>query len=181
MLAADEPHSTTPEEATEIVARWVQDPELARQRLIDGLADRGVDPTGLTWLSSEETSTQVRHWIDQGAQRYGRFALIPPQGSKVYRGEFRDGELPPWLDTRDLSQDVFVSFSRPAAGHKRIARTRFGYVVENLVSLARADGDGFAAFTADLSGVLLINVDNDLDESTLEFDAWGTLIRNPDE
>jgi hypothetical protein len=169
-------NSTTPEETAEIVARWGQDPELARQRLIDGLSERGVDITDLTWLSSEETSAQVQHWIDQGSQRYGRFALIPPQGSNVHRGEFADGELPPWLDIRDRSQEVFVSFSRPASGQKRIARCQFGYVVDNLVSLARADGDGFAAATPDLRGVLLVNVDESLGESMLEFDAWGTLI-----
>lgn len=172
--------STTPEEAAEIVARWGRDPELVRRHLVDGLAERGVDTTGLTWLSSEETSTQVQHWIDQGAQRYGRFALIPPEGSNVHRREFNDGELPPWLDTGDRAQEMLVSFSRPAGGQKRIARSTLGYVVDNIVSLARADGDGFAAATPDLRGVLLVNVEESLGESTLEFDAWGTLIHSPD-
>jgi hypothetical protein len=170
-------NSTTPEEAANIAARWSLDPEIVRQHLMDELAERGVDISGLTWLSLEETAQQVQRWIDKGAQRYGRLALIPPPGSDVRRGEFNHGDLPPWLETSARKREVLVSFSRPAGGQKRIARCEFGFVVDNLVSLARADGDGFAAVTPDLAGVLLVNVEEDLGHSALEFDAWGTFIR----
>jgi len=173
--------STTPEEAAEIVARWRTDPEVLRQRLLEDLAGRGVDLTALSWLSAEETDILVQRWIDGGAQRYGRFALIPPPDSNVHRGEFPDGELPSWLDAAARSQEVFVSFSRPAGGRKRIARSELGFVLDNLFPLARADGDGFAAVTPEMEGVLLVNVGGDLDDSYVEIDAWGELIREPSE
>jgi hypothetical protein len=172
-------NSTTPEEAAEIRASWQLDPEAVRQRMLDSLAERGVDTDRLTWLSSDETDAMVQHWMGLGAYRYGRLALIPPPDSNVRRGEFEDGTLPPWLDT--TSRDIFVSFSRPSGGPKRIARCEFSFVVENLVALARADGDGFAALTPDLEGVLLVNVEEELGASVLEIDAWGEFIRDDKE
>jgi hypothetical protein len=168
--------STTPEEAAKISASWRIDPDVLQQRLVDGLAERGVDTAGLTWLSSEETDSVVQHWMDLGAQRYGHLALIPLPNSNVHRGDFDDGELPPWLDTASRSRKVFVSFSRPAGGRRRIASGEFGFVIDNLASLARSDGDGFAALTSGLEGVLLVNVDNNLGDSRLEIDAWGEFI-----
>jgi hypothetical protein len=170
--------STTPEEAAKIRAGWRIDPEVLRRRLVGDLAMRGVDTSRLTWLSLEETGSVVQRWMDLGAQRYGRLALIPPSGSNVHRGEFDDGELPPWLNTESRSKDAFVSFSRPAGGPRRIARCEFGLVVDNLASLARADGDGFAAMTSGLEGVLLVNVDDRLGDSRLEIDAWGEFVRD---
>jgi hypothetical protein len=173
--------STTPEEAARIRARWRIDPEELERRLVDELAAHGVDTARLTWLSSEETRSVVQRWIEDGAQRYGRLALVPPPDSNVHRGEFGDGELPTWLDAGPRRRETFISFSRPAGGPRRIARCEFGFVIDNLASLARADGDGFAAVTSGLEGVLLVNVDDRLGDSRLEIDAWGEFIRDDPE
>lgn len=166
-----------PEEDAKIRESWFIDPEVLEQRLVDSLAARGVDTSGLNWLSSEETDSVIQHWMNLGAQRYGRLALIPGAEDNVHRGEFDNGELPAWLNTGPWVREIFISFSHPAGGRRRIARSTFGFVIDNLFSLARADGDGFGAVTASLEGVLLVNVSEDPD-SPLEIDAWGDFVRN---
>jgi hypothetical protein len=168
--------STTPEQAAKVRESWRIDPDVLEQRLVDNLAARGVDTSGLNWLSSEETSSVVQRWMDSGAQRYGHLAFIPAVDSNVRRGEFDYGELPTWLETDLRPREVFASFSHPAGGSRRIARSTFGFIVDNLVALACADGDGFAMLTSDLGGILLVNVPDSLD-SRLEIDAWGDFVR----
>jgi len=167
--------SSTPEEAAALRARWQLDSEPVRHELLDRLSERGIDIRGLAWLSPDETAAQIQRWIDLGAQRYGRLALIPPAHCNVRRGEFRDGTLPTWLDLGE--RELLVSFSRPfGSGQKRIARCESEFVRHNLVDLARADGDGFAAMSERLEGVLLVNVEERLGDSSLDIDAWGEFI-----
>jgi hypothetical protein len=167
--------STTPEEAAEIRARWREDIETIQRRLIDRLVERGVDTSHLNWLSAAESASVIQHWMDLGAQRHGRLALNPPPGSNAHRGDFPDGILPAWLGRS--SRDVVVQFFRPSSGHL-LARSTFDFAVDNLVSLARADGDGFGAMAPDLEGVLLVNVEESLGDSSLDFDAWGEFIQD---
>lgn len=171
-------NSTTPEEAAEIRARWHEDTEVVRQRLLGKLGQRGVDTSRLTWMSSTESESVIQHWISLGAQRYGRLALNPPPGGNARRGEFQDGTLPPWLDRS--SRDVVVQFLRPSSG-RLLARCGYDFAVENLVEFARADGDGFGAMTSNLEGVLLVNVEEHLGDSILDIDAWGEFIRDDQE
>lgn len=159
--------------------RWRIDPEALRQQLLDNLAARGVDGARLMWLSNEETDQLIQRWVDLGACRYGVFALIPPDDSDVRRAEYEDDHVPSWLDGTP-HREVLISFSRPADGRRRIARCDFAFVLDNIASLALADGDGFAAVTPDLGGVLLVNVEEDLERSRLEIDAWGEFVRRSD-
>jgi hypothetical protein len=166
---------TTPEEAAKLRCLG---PDMHEQYLVDNLAAHGVDTRGLDWLSSDQASSVVQRWMERGAQRYGHLAFIPAVDSNVCRGEFDHGELPTWLETDLGSREVFASFTRPASerGPRRIARSTFGFIIDNLVSLACADGDGFAVVTSDLESVLLVNVPDSL-ESRLEIDAWGDFVR----
>ena len=59
---------------------------------------------------------------------------------------------------------------------KFYARCDWGFVLDNLAALARADTDGFAAVTSEFEGVLLVNVEEELGDSVLEIEAWGDLI-----
>lgn len=163
-------------EGSGTVGGWRIDPEALRQQLLDNLARRGVDGARLRWLSIEETEQLIQRWMDLGASRYGVFALIPSDDTDVRRAEYEDDRLPSWLDVAS-HREVLVSFSRPADGQRRIARCDFAFVIDNLASLALADGDGFAAVTADLGGVLLVNVDEGFAGSRLEIDAWGEFVR----
>jgi hypothetical protein len=155
---------------------WHPDPDLLEQRLVDDLVARGVNLSEMKWLSLEETGSVVQYWMGLGAQRYGRLALVPADGSNVRRGEFPEGELPIWLCSDPQSREVFISFSRPASGRRKMARSTLGFAVDNMAALARADGDGFAAVTSNLEGVLLVNVSLD-PGSPLEIDAWGDFVR----
>lgn len=168
-------NSTTPNEAAEIRARWREDLDSVRQRLIGKLVERGVDTDGLTWLSSVECELVIQHWIDLGAQRYGRLALNPPPDSDARHGEFQDGILPSWLDR--TPRDIFVQFFHPSNGHL-LARSDSSFAIDNLFTLARADGDGFGAMTQNLEGVLLVNVKDRLGDSVLEIDSWGKFVRD---
>jgi hypothetical protein len=168
-------NSATPEEAAEITARWREDIETVRQRLVGNLIERGVDTSRFAWLSSTESESVIQHWIDLGAQRYGRLALNPPPDSNAHRGEFQDGVLPSWLDK--TPRTVFVQFFRPSSG-RLMARCDSTFAIDNHVAFARADGDGFGAMTQDLEGVLLVNVEEYLGDSTLEIDAWGRFVRD---
>lgn len=171
-------NSTTPDEAAQIRARWREDVETVRQRLVDKLIERGVDTARLTWLSSLESESVIQHWIDLGARRYGHLALNPPPDGNARRGEFPDGTLPLWLSAS--SRDVFVQFFRPSSG-RLLARCDLDFAVDNLSIFARADGDGFGAIAPNLEGVLLVNVEDRLGDSTLEIDAWGEFVCDPSE
>jgi hypothetical protein len=84
------------------------------------------------------------------------------------RGEFPTETLPKWLDTSPRT--VLILFFQPSQGHL-LAPCQLEFAIENLVALARADGDGFAAITAQLEGVLLVNAEEDLGDSVLEIEA----------
>ena|SRR5271170_2070955 len=89
-------------------------------------------------------------------------------------GNFNDEELPIWLCAGLRSREVFIGFECLGGGRRRIARSTFGFIVANLASLIRADGDGFAAVTPGLESVLLVNVTDD--PKSLEIDAWGDFV-----
>lgn len=167
--------STAPHEAAEIRARWREDLDSVRERLMGHLVELGVDIDRLTWLSSAESESVIQHWIDLGAQRYGHLALNPPPDSNARHGEFQDAALPSWLDR--TPRDIFVQFFHPSTG-RLLARSDFSFAIDNLFTLARADGDGFGAMTQDLEGVLLVNVEDRLGNSALEIDAWGEFVRD---
>jgi hypothetical protein len=155
-----------------VPAQWQQDVELVKSKLLRRLAGRGVDTANLRWLSANEASSVLQLWARLGPRRYGTFALIPPPGVSAMRGEFSTGTLPKWLDTSPRT--VLILFFQPSQGHL-LAQCQLEFAIENLVALARADGDGFAAITAQLEGVLLVNAQEDLSDSVLEIEAWGNL------
>jgi hypothetical protein len=155
-----------------VPAQWQQDVELVKSKLLRRLAGRGVDTANLRWLSANEASSVLQLWARLGPRRYGTFALIPPPGVSAMRGEFSTGTLPKWLDTSPRT--VLILFFQPSQGHL-LAQCQLEFAIENLVALARADGDGFAAITAQLEGVLLVNAQEDLGDSVLEIEAWGNL------
>jgi hypothetical protein len=90
------------------------------------------------------------------------------------RGEFPAGTLPEWLHAAPGTG--FILFFQPSRGHL-LARCELKFAIDNLVAFARADGDGFAAMTAELAGVLLVNVEEELGDAVLEIEAWGTFVR----
>jgi hypothetical protein len=152
---------------------WQEDWEIVRRRLLGALIEHSVDVSELVWLSGEESESVVRHWVDIGAERYGRLALIAPPWAGVLRGEYGGGVIPSWLDGRP--REVFVMFFQDY--HKKfVARCGWKFVLDNITVLARADGDGFAALTSELEGVLLVNVEDELGDSVLEIEAWGDLV-----
>lgn len=154
-----------------------EDPSVVLHRLNALLVCRGVDTAKMSWLSFDEGISMVEYWTSIGVRRYGRLSLQPPVGSNIKRGEFADGDVPSWLDVQ--SRPVFVKFSRPTK-KPFIARCDLAFAVANCVVLARSDGDGFAAMTPDLEGVLLVNVEDRLGDSILDFDAWGVFVKERD-
>jgi hypothetical protein len=167
-------NSSNPDDATGSAAhRWREESEKARQRLLVRLAERGVDTSRFDWLSPAESEATVQRWVELGAQRYGSLALIAPPGVNAARGEYRDGDIPPWLARS--SRRVFVLFFQDFR-MQFLARCDFEFVLDNLVAMARADGDGFAAMTGGLEGTLLVNVEEKLGNSALEIEAWGEFI-----
>src|SRR5207248_2463152 len=98
-----------------IPVQWEQDVELVKSKLLRRLADRGVDTANLRWLSANKASSVIQLWTTLGPRRYGTFALIPPPGVTVMRGEFPTGTLPEWLDTSPRT--VTILFFQPSRGH----------------------------------------------------------------
>jgi hypothetical protein len=129
-------------------------------------------PGGLEWLTPGESAALVRHWTDDlGAQRYGRFALIRPSLGFVH-GTYPAETTPAWL--ADDAGAVLVLFQDyPAAG---LARCAWKFVLANIAALAAVDGNGFAAVSGDLAGVLLVDPTDNERTPALEIEAWGELI-----
>ncbi|MPZ78939.1 MAG: hypothetical protein GEV28_00445 [Actinophytocola sp.] len=172
--------STTPAEAAEIRKRWARSPQESFDELARGLTEYGVDMYNVSWMSAEDSEVAIRHWRALGAEKYGRLTLVPPEGSNVRRGEFSDGTVPPWLAQDRCSQRVLVSFSA-AMPVGLLAICEWGFVVDNLSQLARADGDGYAVAKSDLQGVVLVNIDDDLGDKAFLVDAWGDFVLNVDD
>jgi hypothetical protein len=126
----------------------------------------------MEWLSLEESSALVRHWVeDLGAEKWGQLALITPGAGAEY-GEFPLHGQPDWLI--DSRGEVYVTFSE----YRQIgvARCAWQLIVDNLTALALADGDGFAAVTEELGGVLIVDLEVDDGAQRLEITAWGDLL-----
>lgn len=145
----------------------------AQATLIADLARGGVDVRRLHWLPPAENRTIVRHWMELGAQRWGRLSLNPPVDGTARHGEYADDELPSWL--RPGPAEAIVMFLRPATDYL-LARCATEFAVAERARLARIDGDGFCALTPDLDGGLLVNVEARLGDEALDIDAWGTFV-----
>jgi hypothetical protein len=139
-----------------------------------GIARTGstAGPGGLEWLPPGESAALVRHWADDlGAERYGHLALIPPAAGYMY-GAYPAGMVPAWL--AGDAGPVFVLFQDyRAAG---LARCSWAFVLVTMAAMAAVDGNGFAAVSGDLAGVLLVDPSDGDDAPTLEIMAWGDLI-----
>jgi hypothetical protein len=159
---------------TPVPKRWPRpDVEEAQAALIDDLARGGVDVRRLHWLPGPESRAIVRHWMELGAQRWGRLSLNPPADGSARRGEYPDDELPPWL--RPVPAEATVMFLRPATDYL-LARCETAFAVAERSRLARIDGDGFCALTPELDGGLLVNVETRLGDEALDIDAWGSFV-----
>lgn len=166
-------HPDHPDEAAGLADR-LSLPKRAglRGSVLSKLAALGVDCSGFESLSLNESDPIVRRWVEMGAERYGRLALVAPPGMRVMRGEFQDGIIPDWLDRGHRL--VFVLFRDYRS--EGLARCNWEFALANYADMARTDGDGFAAVTEELEGVLLVNVEEGLGDSVLEIEAWGELI-----
>ena len=141
-----------------------------------GLSSRGVDPSFLKWLTVNESRPYIERWLAAGHERYGRLALNPVPGSAVMRGDYLDAEPPRWL-APDIGS-VFVLWS----GYMEygLAQCAWALFVANYAAMARADGEFIAAVTADMNGVVSVDVERDrLGDRMLEFTAWGCVVRTP--
>ena len=155
----------------------LEESRVAQRRLLKILKGYAVDVSQLVWLPVDEAESEIHHWTaDIGAQRYGALFINPPAGVNFRRGEFRNGNLPDWI--RRTPARVIIQFFRPYSGHL-LARCDFLFALDNIVPLARADGDGFAVMTPDLDAVMRVNVEERLGDSALDIDAWGDFIYDP--
>jgi hypothetical protein len=154
-----------------------KDPEVVRARLLQCLTEFEVEVVRIKWLPLDETRAIRARWVERGYQRYGRLALIALPGTEMRWGECEDGEVPEWLDTSGRDREVLLMFFAPPGEQSCLASCTYGFALDNLVRLARCDGEGFAALTPGLEGALLVNVDVDLGGSRLQIDAWGDFVR----
>lgn len=129
-------------------------------------------PGGLEWLPPGESAALVRYWADGlGAQRHGHLALLPPAAG-VRHGEYPPRRVPAWLAS-DAGPVLVLFQDYRAAG---LARCSWTFVLANMAAMAAVDGNGFAAVSGDLAGVLLVDPADGDDAPTLEITAWGDLI-----
>lgn len=161
--------SVEPDEGADMRRRWAESARVGWERLTGALHEAGLEK-GLAWLSREASADRILRWRGMGAERYGRLALIPPEGTAVYRGQIIDDLLPSWLEFENRDQKVYVGFSADGP----LAFCEWGYVLDNIAALVRADGDGYAVIRPALEGIVLVNLDEDAGGEVL-VDAWGDL------
>lgn len=144
-----------------------------RQFMQASLAALGIASSELEWLPLDESNSIVRHWVDElGAQKYGRLALIAPSSGAI-RDEIPVGSLPSWL-VRDSTPTYILFQNYKTTG---LARSRWNFVVDNMAALALLDGNGFAAVSDEMEGVLLVDIEEGQAATTLVVEGWGSRVR----
>lgn len=126
----------------------------------------------LQWLSLEESSVLVQHWVvDVGAAKYGRPALLPPSAGCV-SGQLSPGYAPSWLVKKADSKFIIFNDYRTVG----IARCSWGFIRENLAAMAAIDRNGYAVVSPELTGVVTVDLEVDDDSFKYEVMAWGDLV-----
>jgi hypothetical protein len=82
------------------------------------------------------------------------------------------GLAPPWL--AEDADSVFLIFNNYRT--IGIARCQWKLVRENIFTLAVIDGNGYAAVSPELTGVVLVDLELDDGSSSFEIMAWGDLV-----
>jgi hypothetical protein len=132
----------------------------------------GKAPERLEWLSLNESKAMVKHWIDDlRAEKYGHLALLTPE-SGAMRGNASPGSIPSWL-AKDADR-VFILFQDYVK--IGIAYCSWAFVLSNMAKMALIDGNGFAAVTDELAGVLLVDPEDGDAVLAFSIEAWGSLV-----
>jgi hypothetical protein len=156
------------------------DPRIVRARISEALNAGGVSvgkndesgklPERLGWLSLNESKAMVKHWIDDlRSERCGHLVLTPE--SCAMRENVYPGVIPSWL-AKDADRVLILFQDYLKIG---IAYCSWAFALGQIAEMALIDGNGFAAVSDELAGVLLVDPEGDDVVPVFSIEAWAAL------